>query len=591
MMTNTRTRLLRRLAALLTAAVLLAGLLALDLANRGLAWQFFWQQTGEEAPLAQIRGMVEWAGNLTRPQPINDPLTPVQHANVNPYGINTFLQKEVEAVKVDQQLRLIAAAGFTWIRQEFPWEDLEVDGRGQFTDTRNDMDGDGQRDTIDAWAKYDRIVDLAEKHGIRMQVRLSNPPHWSRAEDDPRGTGPPDDLQDYVNFAVAVAQRYQGRVTHYQIWNEPNIFPEWGAYPDGSPRPVDPERYTEMLCRSYDALKAVDPQIVVISGALAPTSAISARDLNDFVFLQRMYDAGAADCFEVLSMQGYGLRSGPTDRRMRPTNVNFARSQYIRDIMVANGDAHKAIWLSEAAWNYVPPREESPDIQEPRDLYGQVTMDQAAAYMPIAYQRAQEEWPWVGVVNYWFFTHENDSRKNLAWYYFRMADPDYSPDKPTYTTLPIYDSMRDYITGSTPTLYQGTHQMAGHWALRDTDAEAVRAGGGLFGTAAQLSQATLTVDGTDAFLRWRGGPLSVQVNDGAPVVYPAGEAWRTAHVLDQLSAAPVTLTLRAGSAVLLDRVTVVHAPARKAIPYAVPVLVGVLMLGVALWQGLRGRRA
>ena len=32
---------------------------------------------------------------------------------------------------------------------------------------------------------------------------------------------------------------------------------------------VDPAGYVELLCRTYTALKAVDPDIVVISGALA----------------------------------------------------------------------------------------------------------------------------------------------------------------------------------------------------------------------------------------------------------------------------------------------------------------------------------
>ena len=40
---------------------------------------------------------------------------------------------------------MISEAGFVWLRQEFPWEDIEVDGRGQFTDSRNDFDGDGER--------------------------------------------------------------------------------------------------------------------------------------------------------------------------------------------------------------------------------------------------------------------------------------------------------------------------------------------------------------------------------------------------------------------------------------------------------------
>src|SRR5690606_10135868 len=311
--------------------VLLAALLGLDLANRGLVWQVFWSLTGEETPVAQVRGMVEWLGRWTRAQPNTQPLAVMTHTGVNPYGINTFLQQEVEPEKRERQVRMIAEAGFAWIRQEFPWEDIEIHGRGDFIDRRNDIDGDGQIDAIDAWAKYDHIVDLAERYGLEIQARLSNPPVWAQASPDSGQCAPPVDVQDFVNYAVAVAERYRGRIRYYQIWNEPNIYPEWGE------NAVDPEAYTELLCRTHDALKAVDPDIVVIDGALAPTVALSERDLNDFIYLQRMYDAGAGACFDIHSMQGYGLNSGPTDRRMRPTDVNYARNLYVRDIMVANG--------------------------------------------------------------------------------------------------------------------------------------------------------------------------------------------------------------------------------------------------------------
>ena len=55
------------------------------------------------------------------------------------------------------------------------------------------------------------------------------------------------------------------------------------------------------------------------------------------------------------------LWSGSTDHRLRPLNINFSRPLYIRDIMVANGDAHKPIWISEMNSNAVP---NDPDIRD-----------------------------------------------------------------------------------------------------------------------------------------------------------------------------------------------------------------------------------
>ena len=218
------------------------------------------------------------------------------------------------------------------------------------------------------------------------------------------------------------------------MWNEPNIYPEWGN------RAVDPVGYTDLLCRTYTALKAVDPEIVVISGAMAPTIAIDGLNLTDVIFLQQMYDAGAGACFDVLAVNGYGLRSGPTDRRMRPFMINYGRNQWIREIMVNNGDADKPIWISEMNWNPVPSEEEVPDVIG-RYNYGQVTLDQQARWIPLAYERAEEEWPWVGVVFFWYFKQASDADVNQASYYFRMVEPDFTP-------LPVYDAMRAYIAAN-----------------------------------------------------------------------------------------------------------------------------------------------
>jgi len=539
-------------------------LLGLDLANRGLAWQFFWSQTGEESPIAQIRGMVEVTGNLIR-QPLDtDPLASIDNKADIPYGVNTFLQEEVERPKIEVMLQMIADAGFVWLRQEFPWEDLEVDGRGQFTDSRLDLDGDGELDTIDAWAKYDQIVELTQQYGLRLMVRLSNPPEWSRANPDAGAFAPPDDYQDFVNYAVAVAERYKGQITHYQIWNEPNIFPEWGN------NFVDPAGYTELLCRTHDALKEVDPNIVVISGAIAPTISLDGYfGLNDLIYLQEIYDNGGKDCFEVLSAQGYGLFSGPTDRRLRATSVNVARHTYYRDIMVNNGDADKPIWLSEAAWNHTLDAELPPEQIDAFSRFGNVRQDQAARYMPMLYDRSQQEWAWVGNVFYWFFTRKDPFEADQSFYYFRMVEPDYQPETPRFTPLPVYDSVKEYITTQNPVLYRGTHQ-AETWQIDD--------GTSIFDASAMFQDVVLFEDGitfdahgTSVDVRWR---------------YDDSRAtgWNTTHFkLSDGFAQTGTITFKQGDTIAVDEITVYDLSLNRLAPLvALGMLAGVLLIGTIL---------
>lgn len=403
-----------------SSLLLLSGLAAFVFREHISALLFAW--TGEEDTFPQLKGLSDLAAGLLRPQVHTADNVPVAFADVNPFGMNVFLEQEVDPEKRELQVRLVAEAGFHWLRQEFPWEDIEIHGKGDFSDRRHEP-------PRSAWEKYDHIVALAEQYGLELIVRLSNPPAWSRAAGDAVGTfAPPDNLDDFGDFVETVVSRYRGRIRFYQIWNEPNIYPEWGE------QPVNPEAYVELLKVGYTRAKAADPDVVIICGALAANIDLGPRDMNDFVFLQRMYDAGAADYFDILAMQGYGLWSGPTDHRMQPRVVNFSRPRFIRDIMVQNGDAHKPIWISEMNWNA------SPEDVEPR--YGRVTPEQQARYAVLAYQRALEEWPWVGVINFWYFKRADDTwecnRQPEA--YFRMVTPDFEP-------LPVYEAMKAYISG------------------------------------------------------------------------------------------------------------------------------------------------
>jgi polysaccharide biosynthesis protein PslG len=396
--------------------VVIAALILLLLALWPRAGSLY-ELTGREERTVQIAGMVHWINTAIRPSPHLSPQT-VQHRDKPLYAINTFLQYEVEVEKRAQSLALIRAAGFEMIRQEFTWEDIEIYGKGDFEDRRNVAD----IGVVDAWAKYDNIVDLAGQYEIQILARLSNPPAWSRTLPDEEigSLAPPDDFNDFADFAAAVAERYRGRITYFQVWNEPNGNEEWGL------RDVDPEAYTELLCLSYDRIKAANPEAVVLAAALTPTMAMDGRHMNELIYLQRMYNAGAADCFDAMSVQGYGLWSGAQDRRLRPTVINYPRHLFIRDIMVRQGDGHKPIWISEMGWNVVPDGMPDP--------YGRVTEAQQARYAVEAYERAQREWPWLGSIAYWFFKRPGDGERNEPWYYFRMMEPDFTP-------LPVYEAM------------------------------------------------------------------------------------------------------------------------------------------------------
>ncbi|MBP7690721.1 MAG: hypothetical protein KA764_02335, partial [Anaerolineales bacterium] len=133
-------------------------------------------------------------------------------------------------------------------------------------------------------------------------------------------------------------------------------------------------------------------------------------------------------------------------------------------------------------------------------------------------QRAQAEWPWVGANMFWFFKRASDAEKDQAWYYFRMADPD-------FTLRPVYAAVRDYIAGARA-MYPGWFQ-EDHWAVDWTGWRVTLTPAATFGaqrTAERAgADARFTFSGTDLIVLVTRGPaggrLTVNVDGGPARVF------------------------------------------------------------------------
>lgn len=112
--------------------------------------------------------------------------------------------------------------------------------------------------------------------------------------------GSPGDISGGANFddyASFVAELAGAGADGIEVWNEMNLDREW---PAGQ---INPTTYTDLLRRSYNAIKGRNGATLVISGAPSPTGAEGAFGLdhvwNDLRYINGMAAAGAAsyaDC-------------------------------------------------------------------------------------------------------------------------------------------------------------------------------------------------------------------------------------------------------------------------------------------------------
>ena len=312
-------------------------------------------------------------------------------------GVHTRLTDEVEEWKIQRSLEMVRQMGSPWIVELFPWAYYHAEDGGI------------------AWDHPDLVINHAHAQGLKVIARIGLTPSWARPKDTPLNYLDDTAYDDFAEFAARFAERYEGKLAAIIVGNEPNLSYEWG-YRAGTA--VD---YTNLLKTVYPAVKAANPDVLVLGGALAPTlePAGSPWGLNDLEYLDQMYTAGAADYFDGLAVHSYGL-TFPALADPGPEILNFRRVELVRQVMLRHGDGDTQIYITEFGWNDHP--RWTMAVRPGQRI--QNTLD--------AFTYAEENWPYVEMIAIWAFRFPAPTKSFMD--YYTLVTPEFVA-KPIYTEL------------------------------------------------------------------------------------------------------------------------------------------------------------
>ncbi len=326
------------------------------------------QAPAQKTPVAQVTKVIKPAATAVA-QPTQQSQQPTVQPTLNPkfgpdglypeldfgYGVQVNGLVGDPNLATDLADRLHAR----WIKQQLQW--------GVFENEQGKMD----------WTGFDLIINAAHERGLRVMLSIPSAPQWTHpnlppstppGENDPDAIkGPPDDPQTYANFIGQVIDRYKGKVQAIEVWNEQNLVREWRT----APQTLDAKRYIALLSAAYKVVKAKDPSIIVISGALSPTGVDDGVNATDDVrYLQQMIDNGLLDTTDCVGAHHNGYNIGPNvgaaDAPSLPkaATANFKgpfdaskgpphRSWFFKDTLQAYGNllnGRKPICVTEFGW-------------------------------------------------------------------------------------------------------------------------------------------------------------------------------------------------------------------------------------------------
>jgi hypothetical protein len=197
------------------------------------------------------------------------------------------------------------------------------------------------------WDRYDRVLTRLADSGVVVVGVFVTVPAWAATdsvgcnteETEPKACDLPTEHRDAFERVVrAIFQRYPF-IRHWEFWNEPELWTHLGR---------DIGAYLPLLTRFYAIAKEIDPEIQVAANSLA-----------GWDYLGWLYAAAEANLgpgvrpWDAVAFHPYNTHL-QTDSNGQELAMRFGEIERIRDEMVARGDAHKPIWITEYGWHFEP---------------------------------------------------------------------------------------------------------------------------------------------------------------------------------------------------------------------------------------------
>jgi hypothetical protein len=296
--------------------------------------------------------------------------------------------------------------GAGWVRLWASWEQAQPSANGWKVDVVHNMNV---------------AANDAKARGLKVLMVVQRTPAW--ANGGKGATHPPSDPSTF-GAAMGYLARHVPGVDAWELWNEQDesIFWAGGA---------DPAKYTALIKSAYPAIKAAQPNDIVVTGATTG---------NNYGFIEALYKHGAKGSFDAVGVHTDTacLVNHPDvhyrEQDGRIGRYSFSGYREVHRVMAANGDGDKKIWMTELGWNT---QSTAPNSCNTGMWAGQkplgVTEGQQAEFLTAAYRCLAAD-PYVQVA-IWFGLQDIPGSKYAGGYGLYRLDGSPKPSAAAFRAL------------------------------------------------------------------------------------------------------------------------------------------------------------
>ena len=220
------------------------------------------------------------------------------------------------------QVDLCRDLGVEWTRIDVDWDALEP-SRGKPN-----------------WAPLDWLVPRLRQAGLKIFATVAYSPPWANGGRERRH--PPLNGHDYAAFLRLAVARYRADISHWGLWNEPNLDEFFAGTAD--------DYLSRVLIPGADAVRQADPEATICGPDLSHRG--KPKDREYWYKWMEAISAQAGDKLDVLAHHVY---KEPTSlhlwRALDGPTLPFFEAPSLQAARTCLRLEDKPLWITEIGWS------------------------------------------------------------------------------------------------------------------------------------------------------------------------------------------------------------------------------------------------
>ena len=225
----------------------------LMLTTAGLGFAFL-DSCGDGPTIPTTKGIPSSQSSCGLLQTLSDNIIP------EGLGINIHFTKPNQ-----NDIDMIASAGFGFVRMDFPWSDIE------------------RQKGIYDFSQQENLIKILANRGIRALAILAYGNQLYDNSTPPFHLGPQTDevRQAFARFAASAAERFNKFDVVWEIWNEPNNSDFWKPKPNA-------DEYVKLAKGTIEAIRKANSCATIVAPAVI--TSFPNRNFDAWTFLERCFE-------------------------------------------------------------------------------------------------------------------------------------------------------------------------------------------------------------------------------------------------------------------------------------------------------------